>query len=261
MTLGLVDAGFVNTGVVPGEHDAGVGGTDVSGRPLSFTAQYLELLLGRPDGVLDDLAVQSCVMTAPFATSTFGETPFGPDELIVDPAGTASCAAPRWAQVPAPAVAAQEIAKPDHGRLASGTSGAFKVPSLRNIELTGPYMHNGGMAPLEEVVQFYNRGGNFSSQGKDAQFLFGVGVSDAALADLVAFLRSLTDERVRLEQAPFDHPALPVPNGHPGDEHSVTPGGTAGFAATDFLMIPAVGAAGRDATLGPLRPFAERVQP
>ena len=39
--------------------------------------------------------------------------------------------------------------------------GAFKVPTLRNVELTGPYMHNGGMATLEQVVEFYNRGGNF----------------------------------------------------------------------------------------------------
>ena len=207
-----------------------------------------------------DLAVQSCVMTAPFATSTFGEPPFTPDELVVDPAGSDPCSAPRWAAVPPPAVAAQELAKPDQGRLSNGTMGSFKIPSLRNVELTGPYMHNGGMATLEEVVQFYNRGGNFSSQGKDAQFLFGAGVSDATLADLVAFLRSFTDERVRMEQAPFDHPALPIPDGHPGDEHGVALD-EHGFARTDLLLVPAVGAAGRDAALGPLRSFAERVAP
>src|SRR5262249_51927629 len=39
--------------------------------------------------------------------------------------------------------------------------GAFKVPSLRNVELTGPYFHNGGMATLEQVVDFYTRGGGF----------------------------------------------------------------------------------------------------
>lgn len=39
--------------------------------------------------------------------------------------------------------------------------GAFKTPTLRNIELTGPYMHNGGMKSLEEVVQFYTRGADF----------------------------------------------------------------------------------------------------
>src|SRR5262249_7712413 len=57
-------------------------------------------------------------------------------------------------------------------RLATGTSGEFKVPSLRNVELTGPYMQNGSMATLAEVLQFYNRGGNFASPGKDVQVLF-----------------------------------------------------------------------------------------
>ena len=42
-----------------------------------------------------------------------------------------------------------------------GNHGAFKVPQLRNVELTGPYMHNGGMATLRQVVDFYTRGGNF----------------------------------------------------------------------------------------------------
>jgi hypothetical protein len=133
---------------------------------------------------------------------------------------------------------------------------------LRNIELTGPYMHNGGMGTLEEVVQFYNRGGNFSSPGKDAEFLFGVGVSEGTLADLVAFLKSLTDERVRWEKAPFDHPALSIPMGHPGDEHATAEEGGAAaseLAETQFLHLPAVGASGRDEALGPLLPLAERL--
>jgi hypothetical protein len=157
-----------------------------------------------------------------------------------------------------------ELGKPDQGRLPTGTAGAFNVPQLRNVELTGPYMHNGGMATLEEVLQFYNRGGNFASPGKDAQFLFGVGVCDATLPDIVVFLASLTDERVRWEKAPFDHPAIRIPHGHAGDETAVqgedsVP--TAGLAATRFIEIPAVGASGRGDALGPLRPFAERLPP
>src|SRR2546422_8026734 len=42
--------------------------------------------------------------------------------------------------------------------------GAFKAPGLRNVELTGPYMHNGGMATLEQVVDFYSRGGDFAKE-------------------------------------------------------------------------------------------------
>jgi hypothetical protein len=264
MTLGLVDTGFVNTGVVPQDDDPGVGGTDPFGRPLSFTAQYLGVLEGRPERVVDGMTVQSCAMTVPFATSSFGQPAFPPEELMSDPAGAENCSAPRWAAIPTPDVATRELMKGDQGRLATGTSGAFKVPSLRNVELTGPYMHNGGMATLDEVLQFYNRGGNFASKGKDAQFLFGVRASEDTLADIAAFLKSLTDERVRLEKAPFDHPALPLPSGHSGDEqavHGEAGASTSRLAETVLVEVPAVGASGRDAALGPLRAFADRVQP
>lgn len=261
MTLGLVDTGFVNTGVVPLEDDRGVGDVDPVGNPLSFAAQYLEMLQGHPERSVDPFQALSCAMTAPFAISAFGQPAFPAQELTVDPAGSDLCSAPRWAAIPTVDVAAQELGKPDQGRLARGTDGAFKVPSLRNVELTGPYMHNGGMATLEEVVQFYNRGGNFSSHGKDAQFLFGVGAPQETLDDLVAFLKSLTDERVRWERAPFDHPALLLPNGHAGDETAVPRDGAGRMGETRFIELPAVGASGRDAAVGPLRAFVERIQP
>jgi len=262
MVLGLVDRGFVDTGVVPLDHDPGLGAVDPWGHPLSLTAQYVGALAGTPP--IDPLEVRSCAMSAPFAIVSFGQPAFPPGDLLVDPAAVASCPSQLWARIPTPAVVADELAKPDHGRLADGTTGAFKVPSLRNVELTGPYMHNGGMATLEEVLEFYNRGGNVSSAGKDAQFLFGVHAPAETLADVVAFLRALTDERVRWERAPFDHPALPLVNGHPGDETSVVSAdvpGFAGLAASTVVEIPAVGASGRSAEAGPLRSFAERVQP
>ena len=64
---------------------------------------------------------------------------------------------------------------------------------------------------------------------------------------LVAFLKSLTDERVRSEKAPFDHPQLFVSNGHPGDTKSVTNDGT-GKATVTMLEIPAVGRNGGTGT-------------
>ncbi|GAA6617255.1 hypothetical protein NUACC26_030650 [Scytonema sp. NUACC26] len=39
--------------------------------------------------------------------------------------------------------------------------GAFKAPGLRNVELTAPYFHNGGQLTLRQVIDFYNRGGDF----------------------------------------------------------------------------------------------------
>ncbi|HSV07185.1 MAG TPA: hypothetical protein VLI07_11755, partial [Candidatus Binatus sp.] len=93
--------------------------------------------------------------------------------------------------------------------------GAFKVPSVRNVELTGPYFHNGGKATLEQVVDFYSRGGDFHEANIDNldPRIENLGFGATEKANLVAFLKSLTDDRVRFSKAPFDHPALSVPNG------------------------------------------------
>ena len=95
-------------------------------------------------------------------------------------------------------------------------SGAFKTPGLRNIELTGPYFHNGGKATLMQVVDHYNRGGDFGRENQenldvDIQTL---GLLETEKINLVKFLLTLTDDRVRMEKAPFDHPSLCMPNGH-----------------------------------------------
>lgn len=97
-------------------------------------------------------------------------------------------------------------------------AGAFKTPALRNVELTAPYFHNGSAFTLEEVVEFYARGGNFPDNPELATAMQPVNnlrSSATKRSDLVAFLKSLTDERVRNETAPFDHPQLMVPNGEP----------------------------------------------
>src|SRR5205085_3316582 len=85
--------------------------------------------------------------------------------------------------------------------------GAFKTPALRNVELTGPYFHNGGKATLRQVVDFYSLGGDFPGELKSLV------LSERERESLVAFLKSLTDPRVRNQSAPFDHPQLLVPAG------------------------------------------------
>lgn len=117
-----------------------------------------------------------------------------------------------------------------------GADGDFKTPGLRNVELTAPYFHNGGHLTLRQVVEFYNRGGDF----RQGNALRPLGLTEAEKDDLVAFLTALTDERVRYDKAPFDHPQLFVPNGHPGSTSSVTNDGT-GKATDNLLEIPAVG--------------------
>lgn len=75
----------------------------------------------------------------------------------------------------------------------SKDSNVFKVPSLRNVSVTAPYMHNGGIATIAEVVDVYNRGG-FPHPNKDVR-IKPLGLTQSECEDLVAFLRSLTDER------------------------------------------------------------------
>ena len=72
-----------------------------------------------------------------------------------------------------------------------------------------------------------------------------VAPSHAHLIDaIVAFLETLTDERVLYRRAPFDHPQLFVPNGHPGDSTQTTDSNGDGLADDQMIMIPAVGAEG-----------------
>jgi hypothetical protein len=98
-------------------------------------------------------------------------------------------------------------------------------------------MHTGRFLTLEQVVDFYNAGRNDG----EAQRAAPLGLTPEQKADLVAFLRcGLTDERVVNVKAPFDHPQLFVPNGHPGDQDSVTLG-TNGNATDELMEIPAVG--------------------
>ncbi|MBI4284837.1 MAG: hypothetical protein HY670_02920 [Chloroflexi bacterium] len=103
------------------------------------------------------------------------------------------------------------------------SNGLFKVPGLRNVELTAPYFHNGGIMTLEDVVDFYVRGGNFPKENAaDLDPVVGQGLpllqgNKAAKDSLVAFMKSLTDPRVKNESAPFDHPELLVPSGDTPD--------------------------------------------
>ncbi len=129
-----------------------------------------------------------------------------------------------------------------------GVDGAFKVPSLRNVALTAPYFHNGDTLTLREVVQLYSRGGNvFPVQALDGTPIEPLGVPNLTSAEvdaIVAFLEALTDERVLYRRAPFDHPQIFVPNGHPSGSTSPTDANGDGLADDVMVEIPAVGAAG-----------------
>jgi cytochrome c peroxidase len=78
--------------------------------------------------------------------------------------------------------------------------GVFKIPSLRNVSLTAPYMHDGRFATLEDVVNHYNEGikrsPNLDNVLKtwDTGDAIRLGLTDPEKSSLVAFLQSLTDE-------------------------------------------------------------------
>ena len=93
--------------------------------------------------------------------------------------------------------------------------GKFKTPTLRNIAVTAPYMHDGSIATLQEVLEHYSAGGRTISAGphagvgrnnpnKDPE-LQGFTLTHRDQEDLIAFLRSLTDEDV-LHDARFADP-------------------------------------------------------
>lgn len=134
-------------------------------------------------------------------------------------------------------------------------TGAFKTPGLRNVELTGPYFHNGGKATLMQVVDFYNRGGDFAAENRPflAPDIQPLGLTEAEKNALVAFLLSLTDERVRLQKAPFDHPSLCLPQGAVGDTLWMKPDASNSINGADDLLnsfcLPEVGAAGSNVPL------------
>ena len=73
--------------------------------------------------------------------------------------------------------------------------GRFRAPSLRNIAVTAPYMHDGSLAPLDEVIDHYAAGGHMDHPNK-THILHGFQLTDAGRHDLVEFLKSLTDEEL-----------------------------------------------------------------
>jgi cytochrome c peroxidase len=272
----LLDFGFVNTGVGNPDADPGVGGVDDFGNPLSFVKQYKQYLLDNPTGVKDQVikTVRSCQFILSLANNDNVDTldnfsnvqgiiPDGSKEEATAPGSiterSQNCPDPASAYIPSPA-ALQAIAGTDP-RWRDSTKAAFKVPTLRNIELTGPYMHNGSMATLEQVFDFYTRKGNFTNpdlHGNLPQVTLNQNAANRA--NMLAFFKSLTDERVRYERAPFDHPEIAVPHGHDGNEVAANSGNPLGTlqAKDEFLVVPAVGANG---AANPLLPFDALLPP
>jgi cytochrome c peroxidase len=93
----------------------------------------------------------------------------------------------------------------------------FKAPTLRNIAVTAPYMHDGSVATLEDAIDHYAAGGRTISEGayrgvgrdnaNKSPTIRGFTLTSAQRADLVAFLQSLTDEEL-LRDPRFANPSV-----------------------------------------------------
>lgn len=274
----LMDFGFFNTGVRDLSSDPGLNASDAFGNPLSFTDQYIAYLTGNKSKIVDkDVGIEkvrSCDFLKPLARqflpdeSRIGSTNyFHSDEansIMPDPNGAQDCVNVLYnansAYIPTPAAASAALADPATRKMAKATQSAFKAPTLRNIALTSPYMHNGSMSTLEQVITFYSRAGNFSHEYLHS-FMVPASTLQAdqqARASLIAFLKTLTDERVVYEKAPFDHPELIVGHGHPGDNQQVAAGNfiAPNVATDDLVYLPAIGAEG---TSAPQRNFEDNL--
>ena len=83
--------------------------------------------------------------------------------------------------------------------LDSKAIGRFKTPTLRNVELTGPYMHDGSLATLSDVIELYNTG-NLKNPRLDPLFK-PLNLTDQEKSDLVAFMKALTSSSLPAQQA------------------------------------------------------------
>lgn len=202
LPVNTYDVGWYNLGVRPTAEDAGIGAKDPFGKPLSWIELFQTLsdpsFIKVPGGTLE--------------CATAGNTLF--PAQVVNPSGFPLLSGP--------------LNKTE----ATGVAGAFKTPSLRNLEFTGPYFHNGGKSTLRQVIDFYNRGGDFSGNPTRHPTVLPLALTVAQQEDLVAFLMSLNDERVAWQRAPFDRPQIILPQGQDAAGNDLT------------VTLPEVGANG-----------------
>ena len=174
---------------------------------------------GQEDGALNDTEIrgfrlfvgkagcESCHLIgeqdAFFTDQQFHDIGYGwwREQLRQNPPDVASVEVAPGVVYPMPrtAIAAVgEAPEPDLGRYEVTEDPAdrwtFRTPSLRTVAITLPYMHDGGFATLAEVLNFYNGGGR-PHEGQDPR-IRPLGLNQQELADLEAFLRSLTSPHV-----------------------------------------------------------------
>lgn len=259
------DEGFYNIGVTPSVADLGLGARDPWGNPLSLSRQFLQqtpfptTLAGQ--SYVDSFKVDPCTFESPLTENApelctpESELPFlvpAAQRHAVD--GSFKTPSLRNVGLTAPyfhnggyATLESVIQFYNRGGNRRGNDptkddapppppvpgeiplAAEELPQLLDFDETS----GTGQFGNAEAVANQGRGSNLAPDIKE------LGLTPAEISDLAAFLLTLTDDRVRCDMAPFDHPQLPIPHGH------LEPAGTATGKATDlFEVLPAVGASG-----------------
>ncbi|MDR3633290.1 MAG: cytochrome c peroxidase [Isosphaeraceae bacterium] len=151
----------------------------------------------KTDAVLKKAMCTSCHVGFNFTDEQFHNLGIG-----WDPAQKSFKDKGRWAVTPIGARNNAEI-------------GAFKTPTVRDAARTGPYMHDGSLKTLEEVVEHYNKGGN-PNPFLDNDLKKPLNLTDQEKKDVVAFMKALTGEEIAVEL-----PKLPAgPDGKTPDPRS-----------------------------------------
>jgi cytochrome c peroxidase len=224
--FGTYDLGFYDIGVTPLDFDHGLGGNDPWNNPLAFAKQWENAFNANTPCPVSPLGI---VVGGAACTPPTTSDVFNVNINFVDAVG-----------LPVVMTPALSPAK---------TDGSFKTPSLRNVALTAPYFHNGSAKTLEEALQVYNNGGLFINPNHHPEII-PLAFDTTDITDVANFLRTLTDNRVTLERAPFDHPELLLPNGHKTDVNGILIGAIGQLNATDNIVkITATGRLGRTRAL------------
>ena len=110
-----------------------------------------------------------------------------------------------------------EFTDPGRGAVTGNAydNGTFRTPSLRNVALTAPYMHDGRLATLADVVDHYNSGGHYA-ENRNPNVL-PLGLTADQRRGLVAFLQTLTDTSFVNRESRMARTALPPFTRRPGD--------------------------------------------
>jgi cytochrome c peroxidase len=211
----VYDAGFYNIGVRPTGEDISLGDA-IGGVPLAFS-KLAEAIAGGNRAGLNSAAID--LVEDDIADGNL-KIPTAPDNLapraftLEVACGNGLVGIQNGQGEPQNTVVNCDPIIPGENLLRNG---AFHTPGLRNVNFTGPYMHNGSKMDIRAVVEFYKTAGHFPNQNfhnLDAGMrIFDLGVADeAALVEMLE--TGLTDWDVAYERGKFGHPEICIPHGN-----------------------------------------------